>query len=308
MKKIALGIGIAGVGAYAAAMKYFFDLGFNARKPNGEFQMIGAGTPYEEKGKEGAAWLNDFESDTVYITSVDGLKLKGHYFACPGAKRTVIAFHGWRGRWYSDYACMGRWLYENGCNLLFPEQRCQNGSEGKFMGFGVTESMDVPAWVAWLDEAHPSSLPVYIIGLSMGAATVLMACGKKLPDNVKGIIADCGFTCPYEMLKVHAKDAFNIPEHPMMDTLNVITKVKMGLDLKAHSTIDAMKQAEKPILFITGTADTFVPSYMTRQNYEACVSEKKLFLVEGADHCMADHVDFEGYTGELTEFFSKYDG
>ncbi|MBQ2083488.1 MAG: hypothetical protein II468_07610 [Lachnospiraceae bacterium] len=55
MKKIALGIGIAGAGAYAAAMKYFFDLGFNARKPNGEFQMIGAGTPYEEKGKEGAA-------------------------------------------------------------------------------------------------------------------------------------------------------------------------------------------------------------------------------------------------------------
>ena len=38
---------------------------------------------------------------------------------------------------------------------------------------------------------------IFLCGISMGCATTLMAAGLDLPDNVKGIIADCGFTSPW---------------------------------------------------------------------------------------------------------------
>ena len=125
---------------------------------------------------------------------IDGTRLVGHYFRTEGAKRTVIAFHGWRSAWYRDFAMIYDFWFKNDCSVLFVEQRGQKGSSGDYMGFGLLERFDCQSWVNYLTAREDTVTPLYLAGISMGASTVLMASGLNLPDCVHGILADCGFT------------------------------------------------------------------------------------------------------------------
>ena len=69
------------------------------------------------------------------------------------------------------------------------------------MGFGLTERFDCVNWIDWVNEKTGGTLPIYLCGVSMGASTVLMTSAFALPDNVHGIIADCGYTSPQAIWK-----------------------------------------------------------------------------------------------------------
>ena len=142
--------------------------------------------------KENAEKLASLPCEEVEITGFDGTRLVGHYFRVADAKRTVVAFHGWRSAWNRDFAMIYDFWFQNGCNVLFVEQRGQKGSSGDYMGFGLLERFDCQGWVNYLAERPDTVTPLYLAGISMGAATVLMASGLNLPDCVHGILADCG--------------------------------------------------------------------------------------------------------------------
>lgn len=235
--------------------------------------------------QEDGEWMEALPREDIEILSQDGLRLRGHYIHAQGeAQRIVVLFHGWRGSWTVDFGSMGRWLREIGCDLLLAEQRAQGASEGRYMGFGVLERRDVVQWIRCLEQERRNTLPVYLGGVSMGAATVLMAAGDPLPDFVKGVLADCGFTSPYEMLYEVGRKSLYMLEHPSMDYVNLIIKRYAGFGIKEYSTLEAMRKTKLPIFFVHGLADDFVPCRMTQQAYEACASLKELLLVEGAGH------------------------
>ena len=306
---IGLGSAAAAAGAYYAVINHFFKLGFNARfQPVEDDDGFARGTNYSDVVLEGKKWLFEAPSERVELISHDGTKLVGHYFAAENAKRTVIGFHGWRAKWFYDYGSLGKWLHDNGSNLLLIEQRGQGTSEGEFMGFGITEHLDVPMWVNWVLDNKKDGLPIFLFGRSMGASTVLMASGKELPEEVAGIIADCGFSAPYDMLKYFCTHNAHLPEHPFMDGVVKLIKSRTGVDVKSYSAYEAVQHATKPILFIHGDADGFVPEYMTHDDYNACASEKKLLIVHGADHCMSDLIDPLSYWNAVNDFFSEYGG
>ena len=258
---------------------------------------------WDRQGEEDSKWLLSLPMEKVNVKSFDGLNLVGHYIKASESKRLVIMFHGWRGTWEGDFGSIGKWLLSIGSDLPLVEQRGQGESDGKYMGFGILERRDVDSWIKYITEERKSTIPVYLAGVSMGAATVLMASSNAMPDLVKGIIADCGFTTPYDMLKTFGKAAFNMNEHPNMDILNFLVKKKAGYDLRDYSTLTAVKQTKIPIFFVHGTADDFVPCYMSEENYNDCVSQKHLLLVEGAGHCQSFLADKERYTKEVSEFF-----
>ncbi|MCI6466148.1 MAG: alpha/beta hydrolase [Faecalicatena sp.] len=264
---------------------------------------------WEEQVKEertkGVEWMQRMPYENVQIRSEEGLLLAGSYLEAEDARRIVVLFHGWRGSWQHDFGACLRWLYEEGTSLLIVEQRSQGQSEGKYMGFGILERRDCHAWLKWLAKRNGSGLPVYLYGVSMGAATVLMAASDKLPGDVKGVIADCGFTSPYEMVYRFGHSKFKLNEHPIMDQLNWVFRKKAGYDLKEYSALEAMEHCLVPVLFIHGKADTFVPYEMSVQNYEACTAKKKLLLVEGAEHCMSYLKGKEQYQQAVREFFRE---
>ncbi len=278
-----------------------FDLHTKWRPTSGGFDTL------PDVSKAGQEWLHTHDNYIVYMTNKEGMKLRGHYFPCEDAKRTLIEFHGWHGSWDVDFSGSSPYMHQAGCNLLLVEQRGQGKSEGSYMTFGVKERSDLQEWVAWYQENIDSDIPIYLAGLSMGATTVLMAAADNFGPQVKGIIADCGFTSPYDIIKKVAKQWFHIPEHPLLDTFNLYCKRRMDVDLKGFSAIDSLEQTKLPVLFVHGKRDNFVPYQMTLAAYDACASDKDILLVDDATHGMSFVYDQDGYIEKILKLFEKYD-
>lgn len=249
-------------------------------------------------------WLLKQDSEGVSITSFDGLKLIGHYLPAKSKspKRILLMMHGWRGTWSRDFGIMAKHLHERDCDLLLIEERAQGQSEGRYMGFGILESRDCLRWLAYLRKRNKANLPVYLAGVSMGASTVLMASGRGLPYAVKGIIADCGFTSPYEIISEVAKRCGR--KLPMLIKMvnrrcSLFAKYRFN-DLSA---VEAVKKCQVPVFFAHGMKDTFVPYQMTLENYESCRSRKTLYLVEDANHCECFVKNPYKYMERLWNFF-----
>lgn len=255
--------------------------------------------------EEAGAKLADSDCEEVSIICSDGERLVGHWHACDNPKRTIIAMHGWRSSWYSDFGLIADFWYENDCNVLFVEQRGQNNSGGEYMGFGLLERFDCLDWIHWVNERCGTTLPIYLGGVSMGATTVLMATGLDLPENVKGVVADCGFTSPYAIWKHVAENNLHLPYILHAQAAEELCKKNIMAGPTDYSTIDAMKECKIPVLFVHGTDDDFVPIEMTYENYKACNSEKELLVVPGANHGMSYYVDKERYEQAIKNFWGK---
>lgn len=240
------------------------------------------------------------------IVVPDGTHLVGHLFRAEEPRRAVIAMHGWRSCWSKDFSIIADFLMENNCTVLFPEQRGQGESDGEYMGFGMIERYDCLEWIRWMNDNGFSGLPLYLAGVSMGASTVLMTSGfEDLPENVKGILADCGFTSAKAIWKHISEENLHIPYVRHEKRVDDLVRKRIDLNSDAYSTLDAMETNVTPILFVHGSGDTFVPVEMTMENYEACKAPKKLLIVEGANHGMSYVEAREEYESAVKKFWQE---
>ena len=246
--------------------------------------------------------------ETVSITARDGVKLVGHFVGCTEPKRAIIAMHGWRSSWAKDFGMISDFLHENACAVLYAEQRGQNESGGSYMGFGLTERFDCLDWINWLNGSGYDTFPLYLCGVSMGAATVLMASGFTLPENVHGIIADCGYTSPYAIWKHIAENNLHLRyDKWMRDTVDEMCRERIKFSSDDFSCTKALESCRVPVLFIHGTDDNFVPIEMTYENYKYCDAPKRLLVVPGAGHGMSYAVDKARYEQTVLQFWQDYD-
>ena len=246
--------------------------------------------------------------ETVTILADDGTSLIGRWYPAEHPQRVIIAMHGWRSVWCKDFGMIADFWHNSGCSILFPDQRGQNDSGGSYMGFGLLERHDCMAWIKWADARCDGALPIYLAGISMGATTVLMTAGDSFPKSVRGIIADCGFTSPDCIWRYVVKKNLHLPYGIRRSVANYLCKRKICQEPHSYSTIDALKKATVPVLFIHGSDDHFVPVEMTYQNFSACVSPKYLLIVPGASHGMSYIVNRKAYEEAVMNFFTAYDG
>ncbi len=301
---------VLGAGALLAAMEYFFRFAVlrkkaprKRKKSLSESKGLTELAPFKEQMRQAEAWLRAQPMEEVSILSHDGLKLAGRLLDA-GTKRTLILFHGYRASAYRDFSCVAEYYKSLGFNLLLIDQRAHGLSEGRFITFGVKERFDCVRWTEYIDGRIGGD--IFLDGLSMGATTVLMASGEKMPESVRGIIADCGFTSPEEiMVKVMTVD-LKIPKEPLFRPVAWMIKKRAGFAVNEYSTLEAMKHNKLPILFLHGKADKFVPYEMTVRACEACRSEKELLLVENASHGISYLVEPERCKAALEKFLKKY--
>lgn len=321
-KKILIGTGIAvaGLAAIGAASyaitKTLVSFALDREMPKNMKKMEGVkqnllGVEEKEtldKLAKAAEALENRDHETIEIFAEDGERLVAHWFPCEHAERTVVAMHGWRSVWNHDFGVIADFWHDNRCNILCAEQRGQNNSGGDYMTFGLKERYDCRKWIEWVNEHTEEQLPIYLAGVSMGASTVLMASGLELPSNVRGIVADCGFTSPDAIWKKVVEKNFHLPYAGMRSAVaDDMCKKKIHEGTKSYSTINAMKKSNIPVLFIHGTDDDFVPIRMTYENYKACVAPKRLFVVPGAGHGMSYLVDKDGYENAVKNFWNEFD-
>ncbi len=312
------GIGLAAVGAGVFVSreitKNLIKIAIEREEPRSMARVkkkmgsVGAMKDVAELLARKAAELEAKVSEEIQLTSRDGETLIGHWYPCEGAKRVMIAMHGWRSCWSRDFGGIAPFWHENGCSLLFAEQRGQNKSSGNYMTFGLLERYDCLDWIRWVSEQVGPDVPVYLCGVSMGASTVLMASELNLPDNVHGIIADCGFTSPHAIWKHVVHTNLHLPYNPHGRAMNELFLREFDTDITDFSTVAAMKCNKTPVLFVHGAADRFVPIGMTYENYMACRAPRRLLVVPGARHGMSYCVDQETYERVTKEFWRDFDG
>ncbi len=292
---------------FIAVIFYFFSLAFvrrsNANIDNLDSKENNFLKSYSNMLKAGMEFIEKNQHKRYNTTSFDGLRLSARYYD-HGSESTIVLFHGYRSSATHDFSCAVEMYYEMGFNILLVDQRSHGMSEGKLITFGVKESRDVITWIDFLN-AKFSPKQIVLSGLSMGATTVLLALKYKMPQNVKCVIADCGFTSPVEIIKKVAKQGFKIDASFYIPIMDFMCKIFGKFSIKDVSTVDTIKNSEMPIMLIHGTNDNFVPCEMSKTAFKSANSNSKLVLVDGADHGISFLVDSKRVIDELNAFLNK---
>ena len=212
--------------------------------------------------------------------------------------------HGYRSRAERDFCGGLKFALESGYNVLLVDQRAHGKSRGKYLSMGIKERRDCRMWVDFLLSRYPNA-QIMLYGVSMGAATVLMSAALGLPDAVKGIIADCGYTSPCAIIKTVLRKR-HYPVFPLYALIYLGCLLFGGFRLDSASAVEAMDKCDIPVLFIHGTDDRFVPFEMSLENYRRCrCPEKELLSVPGAGHGMSYMADTPKYLETVSSFIKK---
>lgn len=257
---------------------------------------------YYDNIRFGHQWLQENARD-VWTQSHDGLKLHAYWIPAEKPIGTIVLMHGYRSSMLVDFSLIVPYYHSIGLNLLIPHQRSHGPSEGKYITFGVKESRDVHSWLQYHDRVLYQG-KVVISGLSMGASTVLFTASDRLPENVKGIIGDCGFTSPWEIISRVYKQTTKLSAGPVLWAAELWARLFAGFSLKEKDTRITLANTKLPILLIHGKADDFVPCYMSQQAYDKCVSKKHMHLVDGAGHGTSFLYDSTGVKEALRSFIA----
>nr|WP_180486507.1 alpha/beta hydrolase [Treponema socranskii] len=262
--------------------------------------------PYLSELRAAVDSFSLMEKETVYITSYDGIKLAALYVSAENAKGTVVCMHGYHGSPMSDFSLAVQFFHERGWNVLLPHERAHGESGGNYLTFGIKERFDCRDWAAAVDKKNGGALPIILYGVSMGASTVLMASSTGLSENVKCIIADCGYTSPRDEIAHVLKASYRLPLFPTLAISDMLARSIADFGLSEYSTLDALAENKIPVLFVHGDADTFVPLYMSEKNYEACKAPKELLIIKGSPHAVNYALGRKEYERKIIEFMDKY--
>ena len=283
----------------------FFITFFAFPEKNKEEFAIPRGEIYEPYRDMMVQWMKEaraLNAKEVSIKSFDGLTLYGKYYEYSKEAPIELMFHGYRGSGERDLCGGVQRCFKLGRSCLIVDQRAAGKSGGKVITFGVKESRDCLKWIDYIIENINSDAKIIITGISMGAATVAIAAGEKLPKNVIAALADCGYTSAKDIIKKVMTD-LKLPPKIFYPFVKFGAKIYGGFDLEQYSPIEAMKNCTIPIIFIHGTTDAFVPYEMSVQNFNACTHKiKKLVTIENAGHGLAYLKDTDAYFKGIYEF------
>lgn len=260
--------------------------------------------PFREKMLGNIDRLLDTPCQPVTIKSHDGLSLYGRYYHHADSAPVVIMFHGYRSSAIRD-GSGGFWGFRDmGYNILLVDQRAHGNSQGHTITFGIKERLDCGSWVAYAAQRFGADVPIILVGVSMGAATVLMASELPLAGNVRGIIADCGYSSVKGIL-TEVMNQLRLPGKLGYPFLRLGAKVFGRFDPEEASPREALKHSRYPILLIHGEDDRFVPCTMSHENHEACSAVKDILTVPKAGHGMSFYADTRAYEAAVSKFIQR---
>ena len=244
-------------------------------------------------------------SERVHIRSKDGLRLAGDWYAGRPGHPVHICCHGYRGLGVRDFCGGAQTLLARGDGVLLIHERAQGDSQGHTMTFGIREREDVRLWAQYCAERFPDA-PLFLHGVSMGAATVLMASALPLPKAVKGILADCPYDVPKDIIALTAKKhagPLAVALWPFLCAGAFL--FAQGLRFDHVCCHEAVKHAQVPILILHGEDDRFVPAYMSAPMAAANPDLVTRYTFPGAGHGMSYLVDTPRYQAITRAFLDE---
>ncbi len=306
-KAIGFAAGVIGVGSY---LTFYEVMGRNAKLAPalGNLFVSESGLEKTDVPDERQVWFENQQFEKFEMINERFQRLRGYLLPAEKPSNVyVFCSHGYRNHGKGEFGLITKFYHDRGYNVFLVDHQASGESDGKYIGFGYHECPDCLKWLEFMTERFGSGIQIILHGISMGCATVTMMSGSgKLPENVKFIVADCGYTSAYDEFISNVGKLRPVVA-PFMGIANKINKKLSGYEFKDANPLEAVKNASVPMLFIHGAMDTFVPTEMVYKLYNACSSEDKdLLVVEGAGHAESYPKDSTLYESKVSEFIDKY--
>lgn len=254
--------------------------------------------------KKSVARMAERKYEPITITSFDGSKLFARYYHVSDNAPVQILFHGYKSSSLLDCSGGSYFADQLGHNAIVVDQRSHGQSDGTVITFGIKERKDCLCWIQYAIKRFGKDVPIILSGLSMGAATVLMVTDLNLPENVKGIIADCPYSSPKEIIMKVAKQ-MHFPPRLMLPFVWLGGFLFGHFNLFESTAIEAIKNCEIPILILHGDADELVPCEMSQSMLTSGAKDITLETFAGAGHGLSYIVIPDKYEKVVLEFIDK---
>ena len=259
---------------------------------------------YRDLVQERIGELDALPCQLIYTRSDDGLRLSARYYEGDEDKPLFLCFHGYRGSALRDLSGFGLHLIQQNYPVILIDERAHWRSQGHTITFGIKERYDVMSWINFANRRFGTDKPIYLYGISMGGASVLMASGLELPENIRGIIADCPFNSPKDIIK-HVCRRIRLKPDLCWPFIWLSALIWGRFRINATSAAREVQNAKKPILIIHGEADTFVPMRMSQEVAQANPAMTEMHTVPEAGHGLSYYYDTDSYLTWIKDFMEK---
>ena len=291
----------------SAALHAYIITFYMPKRKEDELYKLPEGEQYENSLGNIKKWVEELLAipcEEIWIKSHDGLKLYGRYYHVADDAPVQIMFHGYRSSSYLDFCGGVKFAMRIGQNVLLVDQRSHGRSEGHTTCFGILERRDCLNWVKYISNRFGSDTKIILSGLSMGAATVLMSATLDLPENVVGIIADCPFSSPRDVIKKVCRDQ-DLPADLLFPFIKLGALFYGHFNLEACSAVQGAKVSKVPILLFHGDDDRFVPCQMSVKVKEANPENIHFEIIPGAGHGLCYMVGPKQYEDATIRFMDR---
>lgn len=276
-------------------------------------------TPYYSRFAEDypdlVPWLDSLRTAGALrettLTADDGVALHAYLLSAPEpTDRTAVLVHG-----YTDHP-LGMlpyaWLYHHrlGCNVLLPALRFHGKSGGRAIQMGWGDRLDVKRWVEEVPSLFGGEQRIVVHGLSMGGATTMMLAGEAdLSSAVRCLVEDCGYMGVWEQFQKELKEDYHLPSFPILYTADLICRLRFGWNFTEASALEAVRRSTRPMLFIHGGNDHYVPTWMVDPLYQAKggdPSDKQCWIAPDSGHADSFLDHRTTYIERVTAFVERY--
>lgn len=280
---------------------------YSPQKGQNDIHNLPRGEQYEIKRERMTAMIDEMAAlpyEQVFIRSRDGLKLAGRYYHQKDGAPLALCFHGYRGTAVRDFCGGSQIALSLGQNVLAVDQRAHGLSEGHTISFGVRERWDCLDWIEYATNRFGRDTPIALYGVSMGAATVLLAAGLDLPSNVRCVVADSPYNAPKDIIQKVCRD-MKLPPALLYPFISLGARLYGRFRLSGGDVTAAAARAQVPILLIHGEDDRFVPCEMSEAILRAAPGHIRRYTFPHAAHGISLLEDENRYTELVTDFLQE---
>jgi len=223
--------------------------------------------------------------------------------------RTAVIVHGYQDR--AAGMMHIAYIYNKvlGYNILLPDLHAHGQSDGDDVQMGWKDRLDVLHWIDVAERTFRSPTDtsrMIVHGISMGAATVMNVSGENTPAYVKCFVEDCGYSGVWDEFAHEMDKRFGLPQFPLLYTSSALCRLKYGWSFAQASPVRQVAKCTKPMLFIHGSNDDFVPTRMVYPCYEAKPQPKQLWIAGGSGHALAYRDHKKEYIDKVRTFAGQW--
>lgn len=223
--------------------------------------------------------------------------------------RTAVVVHGYTNNSIDMLHIARIYNKEMHYNIVLPDLHGHGLTGGNDIQMGWKDRIDVLKWIEMAPKTFgisADSMRLVVHGISMGAATTMCVSGEDTPQYVRCFVEDCGYTSAWDEFKHELRGRYSLPAFPLLYTASWLTKIKYGWSFKEASPLKQVAKCKKPMLFIHGSKDTFVPTSMVYPLYDAKPQPKELWIAPGSGHAFAYRDHRKEYIRKVEAFVNRY--